>query len=208
MTLCWHLLYPFTHELITWRCVSLCYRYSQAASMIGSSAVFICETVSRHQEDYGYFQLTTLGIAVIAWLCMRYTGNNAHTEYDLQNQNEAKVESAVTGSDDTRGAKTNHSKSVVTLTWQILKERDFVSFVLTNFCQIYHYTFLSNFVAIICDAIIPYDVVSLKIRSIYYGALFLMPQVKSSMIYVTQTNYKFDVKLDDSFLQNIKTLKI
>jgi hypothetical protein len=71
-----------------------------------------------------------------------YTGQNAHTEYDLKNRSTSD-ESEVISCEKTMVE--SYSKQ----TCQILSDKDFLSFVVTNFCQEFHRTFLSNFMTII-----------------------------------------------------------
>ena len=54
---------------------------------------------------------------------------------------------------------------------------NFLVFVLMNFCQIYHSTFLANFTSIICDQLIGKDFMGPTFRSIFYGCMYILPQV-------------------------------
>ncbi len=57
-------------------------KYTQYASLMGCTAVFMCNFVSSNLEEFEHFQMMTVVLAVMAYFCMRYTGQNALTEYD------------------------------------------------------------------------------------------------------------------------------
>jgi len=59
-------------------------RYSQVASLIGSSSIMLLEFTSDSLNNFGAFQVTTVVIALCSWILFHYTGQNAHTEYDLK----------------------------------------------------------------------------------------------------------------------------
>ncbi len=151
-------------------------RYSQIGSLIGSSSVFFCELVSKNLDNFFLFQLTCIIIAVLAWLCMRYTGNHCITDYEPNRMNRHDSvllrEKNPTLDDATANLCTMWRQIV-----DIFKQRSFVSFVLVNFCQIYHSTFLANFTAIIHEQILGKDFLSATIRSGYYGLMGILPQV-------------------------------
>ena len=57
-------------------------KYTQFASLIGCTAVSFTGLLSSNLEKYENFQMSCVFIAVLAYLCMRYTGNNAIVEYE------------------------------------------------------------------------------------------------------------------------------
>ena len=63
---------------------------------------------------------------------------------------------------------------------QILSEKNFVAFVVTNFFQEFHKTYLSNFTAIVCDYLIPASQVPVAARSIFYGSTGFIGGVRGS----------------------------
>ncbi|KAL5018796.1 hypothetical protein ScPMuIL_004518 [Solemya velum] len=147
-------------------------RFGQLGSLLGSTSIWVIEYSSHSLQDFHMFQITCCVIAVIAWLLMRYTGLTAHTEYDLKKLSSEKM---LTGNEEI-----NHNKkpqSYFRMTWQILKERDFLSFVITNFFQEFHLTFLGNFTVIICDQLVREADVAIGIRSTFYGIVSVSSQL-------------------------------
>ena len=72
----------------------------------------------------------------------------------------------------------------------------FISFVLMNFLQIYHSTFLANFASIICDQLIGKDFLPPTLRSIFYGFMYIVPQVnlcKSHIYFFKLITAIFDI---------------
>jgi hypothetical protein len=104
-------------------------------------------------------------------MLFRYTGHYAHTEYDLKKMSSLVVEENV-----------SHNKTMEESywkqTWQILSDKNFLSFVIANFFQEFHRTFLSNFMAILCDQLISSQDIPQNVRKMFYGGITLMPQVK------------------------------
>lgn len=146
-------------------------RYSQIGSLIGSSSVFVLEFTSNSLQNYRYFQITCVALSILSALLFRYAGKHCHTEYDLNIMCKTQC-----GNNEVTHDK-NVKESYLRLTWQILTMRDFISFVLTNFMQEFHRSFLSNFMAIICDQLVPTDAVSPWIRSTFYGSVSMLSQV-------------------------------
>jgi len=150
-------------------------QYSQAAGLLGSVSVLICETTSASLEHYTSFQLTCIGLGLAAGACFVYTGLNADTQFDHSAQptsdrssKDSVEEKTLTGYDG--------MWTVLKQTRHIFAQRSFVSFILTNFCQIYHTTFLANFANIIGDRLLGSGL-SPAVKSGLYGSLFVIPQV-------------------------------
>lgn len=146
-------------------------RYSQIGSLLGSFSVFFTNLISNNAEHFQLFQIMCAIIAGLAYFCFRYTGNNALTQYDQSHIEKNKR----LGVDTTLDKSSPFTMGQQLL--QIFKQRNFVSFVIMNFCQIYHRTSLSNFVSIICDTLISKNDLSAGVRSFFYGTLYTLPQV-------------------------------
>jgi Na+/melibiose symporter-like transporter len=160
-------------------------RYSQAASLIGSASVLVCDAASNGLADFGRFQTICCGLGLAAGACFVYTGLNAHTQFDHRDAVGGGTSPSVIDVDRkplagivSQGADGDASSigAVLRQTCQIFAQRSFVSFVLTNLCQIYHMTFLTNFANIVGDRLIG-DSLSSSTKSALYGSLFLLPQV-------------------------------
>ena len=141
-------------------------QYSQAAGLLGSVSVLICETTSSGLEHYALFQMTCIVLGLAAGACFIYTGLNADTQFDCLV--EPAEEKPLKGYDGVL--------AVLRQTGQIFAQRSFVSFVLMNFCQTYHVTFLANFAKIIGDRLLGTGLSS-SAKSGLYGSLFIIPQV-------------------------------
>lgn len=148
-------------------------RYSEIGSLLGSCSVFFTNLISNNAEHFLLFQIMCAIIAGLAYFCFRYTGNNALTQYDQSHIEENKR----LGVDTTLPLDKSSPFTMQQQVLQIFKQRNFVIFVIMNLCQIYHRTSLSNFVSIICDTLISKNDLSAGVRSIFYGTLFIMPQV-------------------------------
>lgn len=138
-------------------------RYSTITSLIGSQSIFLLEFSSDSLRDFTAFQATSLGISVVASLLMMYAGLHAHTTYDI----EAKV--TFPAEETCKDPGTENQESFFRNTVQILREKNFIAFVVTNFFQEFHKAYLSGFTAIFCDHLIPKSQVPVSVRSIFYG---------------------------------------
>ncbi|KAK6170844.1 hypothetical protein SNE40_019142 [Patella caerulea] len=141
-------------------------QWSNVTALLSSCSVFICEFTSDSLRSFPAFQFTAVLLAIVSAIMMTYTGLYAHTEQDLKSMD-----------DNSTKPETSPDMSVWRLTWQILSERNFISFVVVNFIQSFLGTFKSNFLAIICDELIPDDVVSLSLRKTFYGSLNITTSV-------------------------------
>ncbi|CAD5116589.1 DgyrCDS5466 [Dimorphilus gyrociliatus] len=139
-------------------------RYAQIASLFGSSAVFFCDSISQGLKIYERFQLITILIGIIAFICLRYTGLNANSRYDLSQLLEKDSE------------EEEESLSMMQATKQILT-RPMITFVIMNFFHVYRMNFVSNFAVIICDQLISKEILSNFNRAFFYGLLNFLPQL-------------------------------
>ncbi|KAM9305141.1 transmembrane protein 180-like [Gastrophryne carolinensis] len=143
-------------------------RYSQVASLLGSSSILICGLVSDNMENFANFQTFTLCLAVLSTACMCYTGVFGVSQYELQ---EKASESSA------RSDSSLSLASVLALTKQIMTQRNFIVFVAMNFFQVFHSNFCSNFMMIFADNLIPKDALPSFVRSVMYGAGSIFPQL-------------------------------
>ncbi|XP_045884905.1 transmembrane protein 180-like [Micropterus dolomieu] len=148
-------------------------KYSQVASLIGSSSVLFCGVLTKNMEDFAAFQAFTVLIAILSCGCMLYTGFHSESRFDNKG-----TELDALYSVDQTPHQSGFSFSVLrTLTWQILTNRDFQQFVLMNFFQVFMLAFFNNFTMIFAEHLIPPDVLPSLAKSIMYGAGFICPQL-------------------------------
>lgn len=147
-------------------------KYNQVATLIGSTSILFCGLISDNMENFACFQAFAVLVAALATACMCYTGKYSTSQYE---QRELYTENANRENGD--GALS--WSSVISLTKQIMTEKNFLFFVTMNFFQVFHLAFCNNFMMIFADNLIPKDVLSSSIRSIIYGAGFICPQVGS-----------------------------
>ncbi|XP_044036976.1 transmembrane protein 180-like [Siniperca chuatsi] len=148
-------------------------KYSQVASLIGSSSVLFCGVLTRNMEDFAAFQAFTVLIAILSCVCMLYTGFHSESRFDNKGS-----ESDALWSVDQTSHQSGFSFSILrTLMWQILTSRDFQLFVLMNFFQVFMLAFFNNFTMIFAEHLIPPDVLPSLAKSIMYGAGFICPQL-------------------------------
>ncbi|XP_075035793.1 transmembrane protein 180-like [Mixophyes fleayi] len=143
-------------------------KYNQVASLLGSSSILFCGLVSDNMENFASFQTFTVFVAVLSTVCMCYTGVFSVSQYEHR---EKSVESS------SRSENGFSWASVLTLTKQILSQKNFLLFVSMNFFQVFHGTFGSNFMMIFADNLIPKDALPSIVRSIMYGSGFILPQL-------------------------------
>lgn len=148
-------------------------RYTQIGSLIGSSSIFIFQYMSEQLENFQSFQVTSIFIAIVSLMLMLYCGKYAHTERELKN--------AATSSNRTAYSTKSQDYSYFTLSKQIFSNRDFLAFVIMNFFQEFHRTFLHNFFAIFADQLIVKGAISPFVRSVFYGAGSTTAKVMASM---------------------------
>lgn len=146
-------------------------QYSQVASLVGSSSVLFCGLISHNMEDFGAFQAFCVLVAMLACGCMLYTGLNSESRFDSKTHPDGSSSSSPSSQPQLSLA------SVVSMTLQILINRDFQLFVLMNFFQVFMVAFCSNFTMIFAEHLIPPDVLPSLAKSLMYGAAFICPQV-------------------------------
>ncbi|XP_072299453.1 transmembrane protein 180-like [Eucyclogobius newberryi] len=143
-------------------------KYSQVASLIGSSSILLSGVVSRNMEEFASFQAFTVVIAVLSCGCMLYTGFHCESRFDNK---------LIDSADQTSHDLSISISLLKSQVWQILTNRDFQLFVLMNFCQVFILAFFNNFTLIFTEHLIPQDVLPTHAKSIMYGAGFICPQL-------------------------------
>ncbi|XP_061456257.1 transmembrane protein 180-like isoform X3 [Rhineura floridana] len=172
-------------------------KYNQVATLAGSTSILFCGLISDNMENFTYFQIFAVLVGAIATACMCYTGMYSTTQYEHK---ETLMEEF-----DAESAKRSLSwSSVISLTKQIMTQRNFLLFVTMNFFQVFHLAFCNNFMMIFADNLIPKDVLSSSIRSIMYGAGFICPQclVLISHAFLKKCGY-YKVVLFSFYLEGI-----
>ncbi|XP_034566613.1 transmembrane protein 180 isoform X3 [Notolabrus celidotus] len=148
-------------------------KYSQVASLIGSSSVLFCGILSRNMEDFAVFQVYTVLIAILSCGCMLYTGFYSESRFD----NKGSQSDAQLSVDQTSHQSGPSFSNLRTLLWQILTNRDFQLFVVMNFFQVFMLAFFNNFTIIFAEHLIPQNVLPPLAKSVMYGAGFICPQL-------------------------------
>ena len=146
-------------------------RYNMIASFLGSVVIFICEYTSDGLGSFHTFQVCCIVIAVLAWLSLTYTGRRCHTQFELQ---QLKNSDCIMNSGYT-DRSTN--LPIWRLTWQLITQRNFISFVTTNLLSEFHRSYLINFANIFCETLIPETALPPFIRSCFFGWFVVSPQV-------------------------------
>ena len=136
-------------------------KYMGIAGIIGSSSVFLSNYFSVGLSNYGAFQFICFIQAIIALGLFSITGMFAETKYDIQPQ------------------KDKPAGSYWTLTKEIFKNKNFLLFVIMNFMQELHITYIMNFAKIFSEQMIPETELSNSGRSFLLGALMILPQVST-----------------------------
>lgn len=149
-------------------------RYGQLANLLGSGTVYFCETLSHNLDYFHAFQMCCVLISLLSLLSLCYTGIYGVTEQDLSSEDEQPAKCSPKGSHEEAG--------ILRKTIQIITQRNFVAFVLMNFCQIYSNVFTDNFASIICDRLISKEQLSSSLRSAFYGSLFVLPPVCKTLL--------------------------
>ncbi|XP_046848994.1 transmembrane protein 180-like [Xenia sp. Carnegie-2017] len=142
-------------------------KYSQVASILGSSSVFVVDYISESQKNFVTFQFLCVIVAALSCCVMCYSGQNVRVakKYEpLLDQN-------------TENVQTNSTQpSWLKLTFQICRQRNFVCFVIMNFLQIFHITYSSNFFLIFAEVLMGSQLPAF-VRSVLAGSTYLIPQI-------------------------------
>ncbi|KAI4898187.1 hypothetical protein NFI96_028846, partial [Prochilodus magdalenae] len=140
-------------------------KYNQVASLLGSSSVLFCGLVSNNMDNFAAFQGFCFVVALLGCACMVYTGLYSEGRFDRKCSDADSEQPVLSFS------------SVLTMTWQIITNRDFQLFVVMNFFQVFMLAFCNNFAMIFVEHLIPADVLPSLAKSIMYGAGFICPQL-------------------------------
>lgn len=146
-------------------------RYATLGSLVGSSSILFLDHASSSLINFRAFQFVSVIVAFLSWVLMHYCGKHCHTRFDL-NQMKQKNKSP----DQVLHERSGH-ESYFQQTLQILSDINFLSFVITNFFQEFHKTYLINFLAVICDQMVPANYISQRMRSTFYGCVPFSSQV-------------------------------
>ena len=163
-------------------------KYSQVASICGASAVIFTEVASNHMENFGRFQIVCVIIACVSWWLMHYSGTNVKVAVDRSSVSVDKSSDA----DET-------CYDIIKISLQIFSNGNFVSFVITNFCQVLHSTYAANFFAIFRDHLIGANGLPLYVSSIMAGSAFILPQITILLLGPAISKYGYHSIISASF---------
>ncbi|KAI0237679.1 hypothetical protein LSAT2_011738 [Lamellibrachia satsuma] len=171
-------------------------RYSRIASIVGSGSVYFSGVVSDNMTQFPAFLGACVAIAVLSVGFMSYTGLKSTTHYDTA-RSHAELQDTVA----------QHVPE--SLLWQqtvaILRQRNFMVFVLMNFCQVYQTTFLANFTRVTCEQLIPAGFLTSRARNAFYGVLYVAPQIVVILGSSLITSFGYFRIVRASFVVNIVT---
>ncbi|XP_033741017.1 transmembrane protein 180-like [Pecten maximus] len=147
-------------------------RIGSIGCLFGACSVSILEYTSGSLTNFFGFQVTSICIGVASYLLFRYTGNNGHTQYDREKMSSG-IESDITHD------KSLQNQSYLSLSCQIIADKNFVSFVVMNFFQIFHTTFMANFMKVMGDELVQlHDIEEFPwLRSFFYGSSRFLPMI-------------------------------
>ncbi|XP_012664326.2 transmembrane protein 180-like [Otolemur garnettii] len=141
-------------------------KINQVASLVASTSVLFCGLISKNVEILPHFQAVAIVIAFLAAVSL-YTGMYHMRHFELKRSPE---ENLLESEEDLAWA------SIILSVRQLLSQKNCYLFLMMNFFQVFHLTFLTNFMMIFADDLIPRDVLPSSLRSIMYGAGFICPQ--------------------------------
>eukprot|EP00112_Aurelia_sp_Birch-Aquarium-sp1_P012140 Seg2551.3 transcript_id=Seg2551.3/GoldUCD/mRNA.D3Y31 product="Transmembrane protein 180" protein_id=Seg2551.3/GoldUCD/D3Y31 len=144
-------------------------KYSQVASIIGSSSVLFCELGTNHMKDQTSFKIGCVVISIISYFLLAYSGRNLKPVVD-RGEGKASLSEKQEWKDD-------ENVSVMKITKQVFTQRDFVCFVTMNFFQVFHVTVGANFFAMFREYLITNDAFPQYLKSIMAGSAFVLPQI-------------------------------
>ncbi|XP_033100593.1 transmembrane protein 180-like [Anneissia japonica] len=142
--------------------------WSQIAKTLGASSVFFTEFFSDSMHNFRAFQMCCVVIALISWLAMTFSARNVHTHQDAmfeKHQAESLLE------------PDNAKLSIFQCFKQICCDKNFLSFIATNFLMVFHLQYLVSFIAILGDQLIPDEDLSNFSRKSIYGSTQILPQI-------------------------------
>ncbi|KAM5227712.1 transmembrane protein 180-like [Ctenodactylus gundi] len=143
-------------------------KINQVASLVGSTSILFCGLVSDNIEILPNFQAVAILIAFLAAVSL-YTGMG-HTRCCEEPKKGPEGNLLLASEQDAVWT------SVLLLMRQILSQKNFYLFLITNFFQVFHFTFFKNFLMVFVDTLIPRNILSSSTRSVMYGASFICPQ--------------------------------
>ncbi|MBZ3870752.1 DNA-directed RNA polymerase III subunit RPC5 [Sciurus carolinensis] len=142
-------------------------KVNHVASLVGSTSILFCGLISNNLEILPNFQSVAIVMAFLAAVSlysgmyyMRYFEPKRSTEENFFLESEQDFTWT----------------SVALFLRQILSQKNFYLFLIMSFLQVFHLTFLNNFMMIFAETLIPGNVLSSSTRSIMYGAGFICPQ--------------------------------
>ncbi|XP_057294817.1 transmembrane protein 180-like isoform X1 [Hydractinia symbiolongicarpus] len=166
-------------------------KYSQVASIFGSSAVLVAEISSNHMDDIKGLQITCVFIAIASWMLLTYSGKNVVVSVDRHQADKAHDEGDSSWS------------TAFKTSFQILKNRNFLSFVIMNFLQVFHVTSCANFFSIFRELLIGVNALPSVVQSIAAGSAFILPPLTVLIIQPFIKNYGSHWLINCSFIIKI-----
>ncbi|XP_077862886.1 transmembrane protein 180-like [Saccoglossus kowalevskii] len=144
-------------------------KYSQFASLFGSSAVLWAEMISNNFTNIRRFQGFCIMVAITSWLAMHIAVKSLKSEYESPADGERIWDRDL--------LLDNERTSIWTLYKQIFSQWNLVILLFVNFFAEFHMTFGRNFLSIFADELIPSYLLPNMLRKALYGSVFILPQI-------------------------------
>ena len=135
-------------------------KYMGISGILGCSSVFVTDYFSDGLHNYGVFQFICVVLAVFSASAFFITGKYAHTQYDK--------------AADSTGLPEG---SYWSLTKDIFRNKNFLTFVSMSFMQEFHITYVMSFAKIFTEQMISEEEMSNSVRAVLLGALMVLAQV-------------------------------
>ncbi|XP_071129510.1 transmembrane protein 180-like [Mytilus edulis] len=152
-------------------------KYYHTACILGTPTVLLLEFTSDSLSNFKTFQLTTLLIAVCSGLLFLYAGINISSPYDPNTIKRTNSDIHVDQGNEISENISEGNESYCTQVCQYLSDANFIAFAVTFFFHVFHKYFVNNFIAIVCDHLIPDDVFPKDARKIFYGGIPLISAI-------------------------------
>ncbi|KAJ8037550.1 hypothetical protein HOLleu_18389 [Holothuria leucospilota] len=147
-------------------------RYSKLSGILASCSVTVVEFVSNGLDDFQAFQMCCIVIAFLAWISMHFTGKYVRTNPSYRYEKVTAMNKDIPESDAKSGTFGQPGKQL-----KEILTGDFIAVVATNFLQILHKEYGSNFMVIFGDQLIPAGDISDVTRKLIYGSTAFLPTV-------------------------------
>ncbi|CAI4229652.1 unnamed protein product [Auanema sp. JU1783] len=154
--------------------------YAEVATVIAGTLILPIESMTDNLQRYNVFQVFVVGITLVATSCMLFGAKNLKNQ-DMSSNSEEDVPTVLSGEEEIES--TTDWRSIIKITWQIIKEFRFIALVGSQFFKILRYMANEQFLVTYVEILLTENSI-LRKGSSMLGLYYIIARSLGSILFI------------------------